>query len=129
MPRMKNGVRKPPGDALPAAVPVGYRGFMPPPLACHGDGGMPVPPPRPISPTLPAVLFTLGMSGGNIYTRSLSVVYHIQLPCTVVGRMRILARQQSGQSPNQNSCHSDLPKIKTVTKVFMLNIDIFSRVS
>ena len=29
MPRMKNGVRKPPGDALPAAVPVGYRGFMP----------------------------------------------------------------------------------------------------
>ena len=29
MPRMKNGARKPPGDALPAAVPVGYRGFMP----------------------------------------------------------------------------------------------------
>ena len=85
--------------------------------------------PRPISHPLPPVLFTLGMSGGNIYTRSLSVVYHIQLPCTVVGRMRILARQQSGQSPNQNSCHSDLPKIKTVTKVFMLNIDIFSRVS
>ena len=31
-------------------------------------------PPRPISPTLPAVIFTLGMSRGNIYTWSHSVV-------------------------------------------------------
>ena len=44
-------------------------------------------PPRPISPTLPPVLFTLGMSRGNIYTQSHSVVclcvHRILLACIV----------------------------------------------
>ena len=127
MPRMKNGVRKPPGDALPAAVPVGYRGFMPPPLACHGHACAPPSPYFPNTSCCP--LHTGHVRRQHLHPVPFCGVSH-SVPCTVVvGRMRILARQQSGQSPNQNSCHSDLPKIKTVTKVFMLNIDIFSRVS
>ena len=75
MPSVKNAARKPPGAALPALGPVGYSGFMPP-SPCLSSRWWHAQARAPSLALFPAVLLTLGMSGGNIYTQTPSVVYH-----------------------------------------------------
>ena len=83
MPRMKNGARKPPGDALPAAVPVGYRGFMPTTRLSRGG-----------CLALPLALFPQHFLLSSSHWACQEATF---TPGTVVGIMRIPAGSQTAK--------------------------------